>query len=84
MEHRPGAEEQQALEEGMVEHVEQRAGKAEDREAGLSKGQSQEADAETQGDDPDVLDAVVGQQPFEVVLRQGEEHAEAPKPARWR
>ena len=34
------------------------------------------ADAQPKRDDADVLDAVIGQQPFQVVLRQGVEHAE--------
>ena len=36
-------------------------------------------------DDADVLDAVIGEQPLQVVLRQGEEHAAAPpRPPRCR
>ena len=76
VQHRSGAEEQQALEHGMVDDVQQAAGEAQGRHRRVLVADPQDADAEPQRDDADVLHAVVGQQPFQVVLRQGVEHAE--------
>ena len=76
VQHRSGAEEQQALEDGMVDDVQQAAGQAQGRHRRVPVADPQNAHPQPQGDDADVFHAVVSQQPFQVVLRQGVEHAE--------
>ena len=73
--HRAGAEEQQALEERMVEDVEERRGQRQRRGAGHAVGPEGERQAQPDEDDADVLDRVVGEQPLQVVLHQGVEDA---------
>ena len=73
--HRAGAEEQQALEQGVVEHVQQRGGQRQrcgKQHAVCLEG---ECKSETDEDDADVLDRMIGQQPFEIVLHQRIKHA---------
>ncbi|MCY1369408.1 hypothetical protein D9M69_564460 [compost metagenome] len=53
--HRAGGIKQLALEEGVVQHVQQPAGKAECHERGVAPGQTQAADAEADAGDADVL-----------------------------
>ena len=74
--HRAGAEEQQALEHRVVEHVEQRRGQRQRRAGGQPVGAERQRQAEADEDDADVLDRVVGEQPLQVVLHQRVEHAE--------
>ncbi len=62
----------------MVEHVQQSAAKAEDRQRRNLPGQSQNSGSQAKGDDPDVFHAVIGQQPLQVMLRQGKEHSADP------
>ncbi|HSW02624.1 MAG TPA: hypothetical protein VLI39_20845 [Sedimentisphaerales bacterium] len=56
--------------------MDDRAAEAEHNQAGLIPGLSQDADADAQGDDADVLDAAIGQEPLDVVLGQGQDDAE--------
>ena len=74
--HRAGAEEQQALEQRVVEHVEQRRGQRQRRRAPHAVGPEGERQAEADEDDADVLDGVIGEQPLQVVLHQRVEHAQ--------
>ena len=71
-----GAEEQQPLEQRMVDHVQERAAVAEQRQQGRVETRAEHAQSDAEADDPDVLDAVVGEEALHVVLRKGEEHAE--------
>ena len=56
--HGAGAEEQQALEQRMVEHVEQRRGQRERRGRRHAVGEERQRQAEADEDDADVLDRV--------------------------
>ena len=76
VDHRARAEEQQALEERVVQGVQRRAREAEHRDHRVVIGHPQRPRADAEQDDPDVLDAVVGEEPLEVVLRERPEHAE--------
>jgi len=71
-----GAQKQQSLEDGMIDHMKQPARKAEDRQRRRMDVHAQQAQAQAHRDDADVLDAVIGQQPLEVMLRQREQHAQ--------
>ena len=88
-------QEEKALEQSMVEHVQEAAGKAQHRHDGRAVADAQQTDAQAEADDPDVLHAVVGEQSLDVVLREGEKHADHPghradarqgpaPPGRWR
>ncbi len=94
--HGAGGEKQQALEDRVIEHVQQPGGKTDDtRAAVMPVAKPKHTGADAEQDDPDVLDAVIGEQPLQIVLRQREQHAEnaarcadreqqpAP-PCRWR
>ena len=73
-EHGAGAEEQQALEDRMVEYVEQSSGERKrggERHAVRLERQRQ---AEPDKNDPDIFYRVIGEQAFEVVLHQRIEH----------
>ena len=74
--HGAGAEEQQALEQRVIEDVEQRRGERERRRGRHAVGLEGEREAEADEDDADVLDRAVGEQPLEVALHEGAEHAE--------
>ena len=78
VQHRPGPQEEQPLEQRVVDHVEQAAGKPQGGDRDVVGAPPQDAHAEPQGDDADVLHAVIGEQPLQVVLGQGEQHAEHP------
>ena len=72
---RAGAEEQQALEERMIEDVEERRGQRQRRRPVHAVGAKGERKAEADEDDADVLDRVIGEQALEVVLHQRVENA---------
>ena len=57
--HRAGAEEQQALEDHVVEHVQEPGGERERRRRHHAEGLEGERKAEPDEDDPDVLDRVI-------------------------
>ena len=69
---RAGAEEQQGLEQRVVPDVQQAAAQAEDDPVRAAQRTADQGQAEAHDDDADVLDAVVGQQPLQVVLADGE------------
>ncbi|VTR64888.1 hypothetical protein DESC_270035 [Desulfosarcina cetonica] len=70
------AHEKKGLEDGVIEHVQEGAGKAEDGHDGVLGLHADHADAHADQDDADVLHAVIGQEAFQVVLAQGIDHAE--------
>ena len=70
VEHGAGAEEQQALEQAMVEDVEQGSGQRQRRRRRQAVRREGKRQAEADEDDADVLDRVVGEQPLEIVLHQ--------------
>ena len=85
------AEKEQALEQRVVERVQQGARDAAQRDELVARGFAQRGDAESDEDDADVFDRGVGQQAFHVVLHGCEDHApqalrrcagEAVRPAR--
>ena len=82
LDHGARAEKQQTLEERVVEAVERRAGEAEHRHHRMVIGHPQRPRADAKQDDPDVLDAVIGEEALEVVLREGPEHSEHAEPPR--
>ena len=73
--HGAGAEEQQALEQRMIEDVEQRGGEGERRGGRHAVRLEGEREAEADEDDADILDRVIGEQPLQIVLHQRIEHA---------
>ena len=75
---RAGAQKQQSFENAVVENVEKSGGKADDGEQRHRFGEPQHADPDAEQNDPDILDAVIGEQALEIMLRQGEQHAEHP------
>ena len=74
-EHGAGAEEQQALEQRMIEDVQQGGGERERRREQHAVRLEGEREAEPDEDDADVLHRVIGEQPLEIVLHQRIEHA---------
>ena len=72
----PAPRNRQALEQGVIQDVQQGAGESQQRHDGQAIGQPQESHTQSERNDPDVLDTMVSQQPLEVVLSQREEHAE--------
>ena len=68
-------EEEQRLEDGVVEHVQQRRGEGDRRPGRLALGGEEDRGAEAERDDADVLDRVEGEQPLEVVLDERVEDA---------
>ena len=76
MHHRPGAEEQKRLEQGVVPDVQQGPAQAQDDPIAALERPADQRQAEAHHDDADVLDAVVRQQPLQVVLADGKGHAE--------
>ena len=76
--HGAGAEKQQRFEQTMIPDMQQASGQAQHHPFGLTGGTSQQRDAEPHQDDADVLDAVIGEKPFEIVLGDREDDAEQP------
>ena len=74
--HRAGAEKQQTFEDAVIEDVQQAGGKADDGERRGAGRQSEHAKTDAEQNDPDVLDAGIGEQPLQIMLRQGKQHAE--------
>ena len=79
MHHRPRAKEQQPLEGGMIQHVQQPAGETQRRDRRQAVANPQQAQSDADRDDADVFHAGIGQQPFQVALRQREQHAVQPR-----
>jgi len=75
---RAGAHEEKALEPGVVPDVQQAPTQAQGSRQGTATGEAQKPQTQPQGDDPEVLDAVTSQQALEIVLGQGEDHAQDP------
>ena len=68
---RPGAEEEQALADGVVERVQQRRCEC-DRGPGVGPSRAeQECRTDGEDDDPDVLDRAEREQPLEIPLEEG-------------
>ena len=76
MEHRPGSQEQQALEDGVIESVKHRGDQRYRRELRMSCDAEHQSGAKTYEDNPDILDAVLGQQAFQIMLHQSVQDAE--------
>ena len=74
-EHGAGAEEQQAFEDGMIEHVQQARGQRQRGGKRHAVRLERQRQPEPDEDDADILHGVIGEQPFEVVLHQRVEHA---------
>ena len=74
----PAPKKEQALEQRVVERVQQGARDAAQRDELVARGFAQRGDAESDEDDADVLDRGVGQQAFHVVLHGCEDHAHRP------
>jgi len=72
----PAPRKRQPLEERVIEHVEQSAAEAQHRQHRHAGGNTQRPETQPECDDADVLHAVIGQQPLEIVLGKREEHAE--------
>ena len=68
---RAGTEEEQGLEQGVVPDMQQAAAQAEDDPIRAAQRTADQGQAEAHDDDADVLDAVVGEQPLQVVLADG-------------
>ena len=62
IEHRAGAEEQQALEQRMIEHMEQPSGECQRRRQRHAVRLECECETKSYKDDADVLDRVIGEQ----------------------
>ena len=76
---RAGAEEEQRLEDRVVERVQQRGGERERRPGVGAAGAQDQAGADPEHDDPDVLDRVEREQPLQVVLEERvDDAADAP------
>ena len=73
---RTRAQEKQGLEEAVVPDMEEAARHAQHKEFGTAARAAQHRQPHAHQDDADVLDAVVGQEPLDVVLRHREGHAE--------
>ena len=74
----PALRNSRALNRAWFQTCSSAAGQAEDDQSGRPERAAEQGQAEAHDDDADVLDAVVGQQPLEVVLADGEgdpEHA---------
>ena len=70
-----GRNEEQALEDRVIDGVEDRGSQGEGREFGRPMGIQEQGGADADQDDADVLDAVERQEALDVVLHQGVEHA---------
>ena len=73
VDHGSGGQEEQRLEERVVPDVQQAAAQAEGDPGRLLRADTDQGQAQTHHDDADVLDAVIGEQPLEVVLAEREE-----------
>ena len=73
--HRPGAEKQQALEDRMIEHMQQAGGERERSRPCHAVCLEGEREAEADENDPDVFHGVIREQPLEVVLHECVKHA---------
>lgn len=73
---RAGTEEQQALEYRVVKHVKQCGGERQRRRPTDVVGAERERQTKPDEDDADVLDGVISEQPFDVVLHERVEHAQ--------
>ena len=71
---RPGAQEQQRLEDGVVQRVQQRRGERDRRPQHRAPRHAAPGSAEAEQDDPDVLDRVKRKQPLQLVLEQRVHH----------
>ena len=76
VQHGPGAEEQQALEQRVIEDVQQRRREGQRRRRQHAVGLEGQRQAQADEDDADVLHRAVGEQPLDVALQQGAQHAE--------
>ena len=76
MNHGPGAEEQERLEHGVIDRVVQPGGQGQRGEHRVAGVQEHQRRANAHQDDPDILDAVIGEQALEVVLHERIEHAQ--------
>ena len=74
-EHGARAEEQEALEQRMIEHVQQRRGEGERRRQSHAIGLEGEREPQADEDDADILHRVIGEQALQIVLHQRVEHA---------
>ena len=74
--HRPCAEKQQSFEDAVIDDVQQARGEPDHGQGQHSGGEPHHADADPEQDDADILDAAVGQQALEVMLRHRKQHAE--------
>ena len=72
---RAGAQEEERLEDGVVHGVQERRPERERRPLVGAAGAQQQAGADAEHDDPDVLDRVQRQQALEVVLEERVDHA---------
>ena len=68
---RAGAEEQERLEDGVVDRVQQRRGERHARPAGLTLLAQDQRGAEAEQDDADVLDRVQREQALQLMLEEG-------------
>ena len=76
MDDRPGAQEQERLEKGMVPHVEQGPAQTEHNPISSTQGAPEHGQAHTHDDDANVLNAVVSEQALQVMLADGEGDAQ--------
>ena len=76
--HRPGTVKEQRLEQAVIDHVQQGAGDPQQDQGRHGEAAPEQGQAEADGDDADVLDAVVGEQALEVVLGQRQGYAADP------
>ena len=74
--HSAGPEEQQALEQRMIEDVQEPRGERERRGGAHAVRLEGKRKAEADKDDPDILDGVIGEQALEIVLHQRVEDAQ--------
>ena len=68
VEHAAGGEEEQRLHQAVIEHVEERSSEAQDHEIRAAERAADRREADTDHDDPDVLDAAVGEEPLQILL----------------
>ncbi len=66
-----GAQEEQSLETGMVEHVQKRARKAQESGPGIAAACAEQPAAQGREHQAHVLDAGIGQHALEIALGQG-------------
>ena len=74
--HRARSQEEQALEHGVVEDVEQRRRQRQRRQRVDAVGAEGERQAQADDDDADVLDRVIGEQALQIVLHHRVEHTQ--------